>query len=239
MIERKMIGFDRRLNKEWLDAAAALVAEGRPVSEVRERLKQLLSPEQGPEAVEKTLIVLGRLWWRAPQDLVPMQTRALTLLPTVEPKERIAIYWALCMAIYPLFLDTARLTGRLLGLQGEAKLQQLGVRVADLWGDRETIPRAVQRITRSMVQWGVLCDTEQAGVYRQASPIAVKGDLGALLVEGLLLGHTDGGLTREQVDGHPALFPFELGVRPYELRQRSEFEVFRQGVDMEFIRLKK
>lgn len=239
MIQRRLIGFDRRLNKEWLDTAAGLVAEGTSVPELRERLKQLLEPDQGPEAVQKTLIVLGRLWWTAPQDLAPMQSRALSLLPAVGPSERTGIYWALCLAVYPFFLDTARLTGRLLSLQGEVKLQQLEVRMAELWGDRETIPRAVQRITRSMVQWGVLCDTEQVGVYRSAARVGVRGDLGALLVEGLLRGHGNEGLTRDQLDGHPALFPFEVDVRPYELRLRSEFEVFRQGVDMEFIRLKK
>ncbi len=239
MIQRKIIGFDRRLNKEWLDAAAALVAEGRPVPELREQLKQLLAPAQGAEAMQKTLCVLGRLWWTAPKDLAPMQSRALGLLPEVGPSQRIAIHWAMCMAVYPFFLDTARLIGRLLSLQGEVKLHQLEMRIAELWGDRETIPRAVQRITRSMVQWGVLRDTEQVGVYRPTSPVSVTGDLGALLVEGLLRSQTDGGLTSEQVYGHPALFPFEVEIRPYELRQRPEFEVFRQGVDMEFILLKK
>lgn len=239
MTERKMIGFDRRLHKEWLDAAAALMAEGKSSTEVRERLKQLLGPDQGKEAVQKTLIVLGRLWWTAPKDLAPAQARSLSLLPEVGPEERIAIYWALCMAVYPFFLDTARLTGRLLRLQGEVKLQQLEIRMAELWGDRETIPRAVQRVTRSMVQWDVLQDTERAGVYRPAPPVCVKGDLGALLVEGLLRGQPDGGLTGQQLDGHPALFPFEVAVRPYDLRQRQEFEVIRQGVDMEFITLRK
>lgn len=238
MTERKIIGFDRRLHKEWLDAAAALIAEGKSTSELRERLKEILEPYQGPEAMQKTLTVIGRLWWRAPQALAPMQSRALALLPVVGPSERTAIYWALCLAVYPFFADTARLTGRLLSLQGEVKLQQLEVRIAELWGDRGTIPRATQRIVRSMVQWGVLADTQQTGVYYPAPPIPVSGDLGVLLIEGLLRSRQDGGLTSEQVLAHPALFPFELNVRTYELRQRGEFEVFRQGVDMDFVRLK-
>lgn len=239
MTQRTMIGFDRRLDEEWLDAAAALMMEGKSEAEVRERLKRLLGPGQGTEAVQKTLRVLGRLWWRAPQALAPMQSRALALLPDVRPSERVAIHWALCLAVYPFFLDTARLTGRLLSLQGEVKLHQLEVRMAELWGDRETIPRAVQRITRSIVQWGGLRDTERPGVYGPTPKVTVQGDLAALLVEGLLRGQSEGSLTREQLYGHPAFFPFAMEVRPRDLRQRPEFEVLRQGVDMEYVSMKR
>jgi len=68
MMKRGLIGIDRRLDIEWLDAAAALIAQGKAVAEIRERLTQLLAPNQGREATEKTLIVIGRLWWRAPGD---------------------------------------------------------------------------------------------------------------------------------------------------------------------------
>jgi len=84
MMKRGLIGIDRRLDIEWLDAAAALIAQGKAVAEIRERLTQLLAPNQGREATEKTLIVIGRLWWRAPGGLGPMQARALELLPVVE-----------------------------------------------------------------------------------------------------------------------------------------------------------
>lgn len=237
-MQRSLIGFDRRLDKEWLDAVAALMAEGKTEPEVRERLMQFLAPAQAGEALSKTLTVLGRLWWRAPQTLAPMQRRALVLLPQVGPSERIAIHWALCLAVYPLFLDTARFVGRLLSLQGEVKMKQLEVRVAELWGDRATIPRAVQRITRSMVQWGVLRDAGQVGVFRATPQISLKGDLCALLVEGLLRGQAEGGLTREQLYGHPTFFPFEMDVRPYDFKERPEFEVLRQGVDVEMVMLR-
>ncbi|MFZ5823442.1 MAG: hypothetical protein ACOY94_03740 [Bacillota bacterium] len=237
-MQRTIVGFDRRLDLEWLDAAAALMAEGNTEAEVRGRMRQILAVSQGPKALTNTLTVLGRLWWRAPEKLAPMQARALALLPHVEPSERIAVHWSLCLAVYPFFLDTARFAGRLLSLQGEVKMQQLEMRVAELWGARATIPRAVQRITRSMVQWGLLRDSGQVGVFTPAPQIHIKGDLGALLVEGLLRGQPTGGLTREQLYGHPAFFPFEMDVRPYDLRQRAEFQVLRQGVDVEMVTLR-
>jgi len=119
------------------------------------------------------------------------------------------------------------------------KLQQLDLRVGELWGDRPTVPRAVQRIVRSMVQWGVLSDTNRRGVYRASPRRPVEGNLAALLLEGLLHSQgKDGGLTSEQLLGHPALFPFEMNVRPYELMPRPEFTVFRQGVDTDVVMLK-
>jgi hypothetical protein len=129
MTDRNLIGFDRRLDKEWLDAAAAIMAGQAPAG-VRDPLKQLLKPGHGPEGVAKTLAAIGRLWWRAPQAMAPMQERALTLIPEVNPTERMAIHWALCLAVYPFFLDTARLTGRLLGLQDEVKWYQV---ITGIW----------------------------------------------------------------------------------------------------------
>lgn len=238
MIERNLIGFDRRLDREWLDAAASLTMVGLSGSEVRGQLQKLLETSQGTKAAQNTLTVIGRLWWLAPQKLAPMQSRALKLLQSATPGERIAIHWSLCLAVYPLFLDTARLTGRLLSLQGEVKLQQVEVRVKELWGDRGAIPRAVQRIVRSMVQWGVLRDTDRHGIYQPVPPIRVDENVGALLIEGLLRGQKDGSLLGQQLHCHPALFPFEVSVRPYDLRRRPEFEVLRQGVDVEYVMLR-
>lgn len=238
MIERNLIGFDRRLDKEWLDTAASLTMAGLSGSEVRQQLQKLLETSQGVKAAQNTLTVIGRLWWLAPPELAPMQARALKLLQDATPDERVAIYWSLCLAVYPLFLDTAWLTGRLLSLQGEVRLQQVELRVKELWGERGAIPRAVQRIVRSMVQWGVLLDTNRHGVYQPAPSIGVNEDLAALLIEGLLRGQKDGSLLGQQLHFHPALFPFEVAIRPYDLRRRPQFEVLRQGVDVEYVTLR-
>jgi hypothetical protein len=66
----------------------------------------------------------------------------------------------------------------------------------------------------------------------------VQGDLAALLVEGLLRGRGGESLTREQTYGHPSFFPFDMAVSTYDLRQRPQFEVTRQGIDMEMVMLR-
>lgn len=83
--------------------------------------------------------------------------------------------------------------------------------------------------------WSRLRDTERPGVYGPTPKVTVQRDLAALLVEGLLRGQSEGSLTREQLYGHPAFFPFAMEVRPRDLSQRPEFEVLRQGVDMECV----
>ena len=77
MIERNFIGFDRRLDKEWLDAAASLAMAGLSGSEVRQELRKLLETSQGAKAAQNTLTVIGRLWWLAPPELAPMQARGV------------------------------------------------------------------------------------------------------------------------------------------------------------------
>lgn len=103
--------------------------------------------------------------------------------------QRVALHWALLAATYPFFADVATNTGRLLALQGDLTLAQL-TRPMQRWGDRSTMTRAVQRVIRSIVQWGVLSDGDQRGVYvggRQ--PIPVPAPVGELLIEAVLMRH--------------------------------------------------
>ena len=88
-----------------------------------------------------------------------------------------------------------------------------------------------------MVQWGALADTDLKGVYRQIPRrIAVPESLGCLLAESLLI-HEGRGMPVEEVRRHPALFPFELNFTHGALRRSSVFQVDRQGLDEDVVRL--
>ena len=82
------------------------------------------------------------------------------------------------------FRDVAATTGRLLALQGEAALSQIVRRMAESWGERSTVTRAVQRVVRSFVEWGVLAESGDRGVFSPAAKVVVSGDrVGPWLVE--------------------------------------------------------
>lgn len=126
--------------------------------------------------------------------------------------------------------------GRLLMLQGEFTLAHLTRRLVVAWGERSTLERAVQRIVRSMIQWGVLRDTatrgmyEKAAVHRKVSPAVSK-----VLIEALLLDAEETSIPFAQLVGHPALFPFDIDLSAGQVRDAPHFTVHRQGLDSDVV----
>ena len=240
MSNRAVIGFDRRLDIEWLDAVAAYVAAGHNPKTTREKLYEILDGKlaggnKDGSACYKTVNVLSKTWSTVSEDLVPLRDQALTLLPTLSPSERIALHWTMLLAGYRFFGDIADITGRLLSLQGSLTQLQLTRRMRESWGERSTLDRTLRHVVRSMVQWGVIQDTERRGQYSSGTfVVPIHGDLAVLLVEGLLL-NTGMGLPLEQVSGHHTLFPFEMRLSVQEFRSSARLDVHRQGLDVEVV----
>ncbi len=236
------IRLDRRLELEWLDAVAARVAAGEGGEAIRAGLFDLLAGSvrggaRCGSACHKTVGVLFGTWADVPADLRSFRDHAIGVLAAAAPGERVALHWAMLVASYAFFADIARNTGRLLALQGNVALAQITRRMREAWGDRSTVHRATQRVVRSMVQWSVLSDTREHGVYvRSAEPFALCQEPAMCAMEGLLL-HEGRALTVAQAVRHPALFPFALELRIANLRQSPRFEVYRQGVDVDMVSL--
>ena len=243
MSRRSAIGFDRRVDLDWLDAAAAQVAAGRSAGEVRVYLWNLLDGvlegNTSRSARHKTLTVLSHVWADVPSNARGLRDRAAGALVDAAPNERIALHWAMMLGTYPVFTDTATAVGRLLVLQGSFSLAHLTRRLVDGWGERSTVVRAAQRIVRSMVQWGVLVDTGTRGVYeRSTQPKQVRPEIGTVLVEALLVDAEESSLPIDQLVGHAALFPFALNVSADDLRRAPQFEMHRQGLDVDVVGLR-
>jgi hypothetical protein len=243
MTERRSIGIDRRIDLEWLDAIAGQVAKGAEEPAIREAIFALLEGvvtggNKRGTACHKTMSVLSRTWVNVSSETRAIRDRAAHLLPQLTRASRLGLHWALFTATYPFFADVATNTGRLLVLQGNLTLAQLTRRMREEWGDRSTMTRAVQRVIRSMVQWGVLADSDQRGVYAGAKePISVPATVGELLLEALLMRHDGESLPVEQALRHPCFFPFRVELLAHQLRRSPRFDVHRQGLDVDVVTL--
>lgn len=242
MNRRANIGFDRRIDLEWLDAAAAQAVAGAPTDEMRAYLWNLLdgavSGDKHNTARGKTLTVLNHIWGDVPGPAGSLRERAMAQLEGCTPDERLALHWAMMVGTYPVFTDTAAAVGRILTLQGSFTLAHLTRRLVGVWGERSTLERAGQRIVRSMVQWGVLRDTATRGMYDAVPRRRKVGPaVGTVLIEALLVDAEEVSVPLDQLTGHPAIFPFELDVNANHVRGASQFRVHRQGLDSDFVEL--
>ena len=165
------IGFDRLIRLRWLDRAALLAAELRDADKLHQAvLAQLAGELPGVAARRKTANVLTRIWWRVPDEHLPLRDEALAQIKGCTPEERLMYHWGMCLLAYPIFRDVAATVGRLLRLQGVVRQAQVVSRISAEWGNRSTLETAVPRIVRSYVDWGVLVVAEEKGAYRASLP---------------------------------------------------------------------
>lgn len=242
MSRRATIGFDRRIDLDWLDAAAAQTASGASPDELRGYLWGLfdgvLSGDTSNGARGKTVTVLGHIWGAVPPRAAALRRRASARLALCTTEERLALHWAMMIATYPVFTDVASAAGRFLMLQGRFTLALLSRRLTSKWGVRSTLLRAIQRIVRSMVQWDVLQDTSTPGYF--AGPPnrrRVGPEVGLMLLEAVLVDGEQSSFTLGQLLNHPALFPFELSVTADQIRAAPAFRLYREGLDSDVVEI--
>lgn len=239
-MRRKTIGFDRDIDIRWMDAVAERAAGGHTADELRAFVWRMLegqvvghTPHSGRG---KTATVLMHIWGTVPPELEPLRTRALMVIASGSPSDRLAAHWSMAMTTYPFFADVVAATGRLLALQRRASLAQVTRRIAENWGDRSTMTRAARRVIRSIVRWGLLRDTQAGGVYERVPElIRPRGLPAEVLIEALLTRSDSRELPLASISTHPALFPFELKASSGELRLAPGLVVHRSGLDSDVV----
>ena len=234
------VGFSQRIRLDWLDYTANAVLAGNGKDDIaaalRERLREALSVGNDPKrgTREKAVTILTKVWVTVPDGLRPLRDEGLDLLRRANADNRMLTHWCMCMATYPVFGAVAEAAGRLLRLQGTAAAAQVQRRLRERLGERETVARATRRVLRAFVDWHVLVETGEKGIYRGAAKRAVKdGPLAVWVLKACL--STEGvpqppsALLRA-----PRLFPFEIAPpSAAELEASGAFEIVRHGLDQE------
>jgi hypothetical protein len=241
------VGFSQRIRLEWLEYTADLVLAGNSRSAVADALQQLLMDKVsvGGEAERsnrsKTITILTRIWSTAPSELEAFRTRGLELMCQIPPQDRIVLHWGMTAAAYPFWADVAIQVGRLMRLQGAASAAQVQRRMAEHYGQRETVSRATRRVMSSFVDWGMLSRAEEKGIYVLGLSVPVRDPrLVSWLVEATLRAGPNSVAPLRHILANPALFPFRLkAIHPEDLIQSSVgLEVLRQGIDVDLVELR-
>jgi len=234
-----VVGFDRKIKLEWLDALADRVAQDHDPARLRAYLHDILRADHPAETARgKTVTVLMRIWALVPPEHHHIREQAIELLRSVSSRDRVWLHWGMCLMAYPLFNDSATSIGRLLKLQDDFTLGQLHRRLIQSWGERATVNRAYQRVIRSIVDWHTLADTGVKGHFATAPQLTTRSK--KLQVWLLKASHLAQG--KEMVEANalltlPSSYPFKITIGKADLRETNDFAVHRQGLDMDMVEM--
>ena len=246
MTREDQVGFSQRIRLEWLEYAANLVLAGNPrdaiVVALGQRLRETLSVGSDAERGNrnKAITILTRVWVNVPPQLVALRDAGLDFLRHSDANERMLVHWCMCTAVYPFFGTVAEVTGRVLRLQGEVGAAQVQRRLREKFGQRETVARAARRILRLFVDWGVLLETGQHGLYRNAEQRPLDGPaLAVWVARAVLASRANQSQSPAALLRGPHLFPFEITLPAMrDLEACDAIEITRHGLDQDvFVRL--
>jgi hypothetical protein len=240
------VGFRQRIQLDWLERTAQLYMVGLSRGEIEESLHALLENQlsigsdakRGNRAL--TISILLKVWVAVPSGLESLRDDGLELLKRLPLKEHLVVHWGMVMAVYPFFQALAETVGRLLRLQGSVAASQVQMRMREQFGERSTVERATRRTLRCLIDWGVLRETEEKGIYEATTTISVNDTkLAEWLIEASLIASGSASSTLKGITQNPALFPFTTeSINIRGLESHSRLELLRQGLDEDVIMLR-
>ena len=239
------IGFSQRIQLDWLERTASLLLQGHSRGEIQTVLQEMLqgrlsvggTAERGNR--EKAISILLKIWVTVPRELMSFRNDGLAHLNRLPLTEHRAVHWGMTIAVYPFVGAVAETVGRLLRLQGSCVAVQVQRRVREQLGERETVARAARRVLRCFIDWGVLQEAKEKGVYHAAPVRSVRDKkLAAWLIEATLLVNGSNVAPLKAIVQSPSLFPFVVGQLSIgDLEGHDRLEWFRQGLDEEMVML--
>jgi len=113
--------------------------------------------------------------------------------------------------------------------------------VREQYGERDTVSRAARRVLRSFVDWEVLKETSEKGIYTAGLSLAIaQVEVVAWLAEAFLHAHPNGSVALGTVLDSTSLFPFRLSPisAAHLVAVSGRLDVLRHSLDQDLIMLR-
>ncbi len=235
----KNVGFLQYIKKDWLDATMAFYQNGQNIDEIKASLDTLIKYDVPKnEERRKTIDVLTRIWIRIPSKLDSLRLDALNFYDDLDPNERIILHWGMLLLAYPFFRDIVFSIGSLLKIQNNFTSTQLRNRLVSNWGHRTTIIRAMDRIVQSLKNWNILIIDDKS--LKPNSKMMIKNESLCLwFLECVFRTENSDSMLFEKLISSQTMFPFELKIPVYKIKQAKNFEFQIHGMNIEMISFKK
>lgn len=233
-----LVGFDRYVEREWLDQTAAWVVEGKSPNEVHALIDDYLAPYiSGADSKRKTKNSLSGAWVKYDPTTEAFKQQGHALFRSATKDERLAVHYGMLVASYPFFLSSGRILGRLFKLQDEITTTEFNRRVIEIIGDRDSIKRAAARYLQSLSEWGLLQRIGEstfapAKIIRLSNP-----DLITWLYASVLYKGDRDRLTVEDITSDPVWYPFDIPHGYFDYSASGLLTVAHQGVGATLLEL--
>jgi len=234
----KQIGFDRFIKLQWAEDLAWRMRETKDEASLKRiLLEDVLTQLPTHETRRKTSIVLLKAFYRVSPEHAQLRDEAIELLPQVGIKEAKALYWGLMLLAFPVCVDTARHIGQLFDLQGDAPAATVQRRVVETWGQRGSLRSTLNKVVKTMADWGCLELTERKKVLLPAPAIPLEKPASLWLIKVALTVSDTPLVPVEQALKPSICFPFALVVHAQDLRD-EEFVLQRLDGRTEYVGLR-
>jgi hypothetical protein len=230
------IGFDRYVQLDWCGLALEAATESKTSEDVKAQIANVLT---GVESRRKTFDILKRLWLQPLPEFSDFSKRGIDLFRTNGADLVAPLNWGCAMVTYPFFGKTAEITGRLLSIQGDCSIKEVQRRMAEIYGDRDGVARAVSRVLQSQENWGMIERVENGKRLIRKSPISVTNDrVVAWLIEAVLR-YSGKAIPVATLQSVAVIYPFVL-EQPlgYVASNSSTLEVRSEGASNQFVALR-
>lgn len=230
-----LIGFDRYVDIEWCRCALDAAAAQSSIDVVKSQVATMLP---GIESQRKTLDVLKRLSTKPFDHLSDFISRGICIYKRLENDVVLPIVWGASIASYPFFGKSSETTGRLFALQGDCSIKELQRRIAEQYGDRSGIERAVARVLQTQESWQALTRDETVKRVLKLQAVIIDDDeLTAWLIEAAVR-YSGKPVSISSLQSLPVLFPFIL-TRPiaYAVSNSANLTLQSEGPSNQFVAL--
>lgn len=231
-----LIGFDRYVDIEWCRSALDAAATQCSIDDVRNQVATMLP---GAESQRKTLDILKRLSTKPFDHLADFISCGIDIYRRLGKDVLLPLVWGASIASYPFFGKTSETIGRLLTLQGDCSIKELQRRIAEQYGDRSGIERAVTRVLQTQVSWQAIERDESAKRITKLPAILISDpDLIAWLIESAV--HYIGKpISMASIQSLPALYPFDYTQSlPYVVSNSENLLLRSEGPSTQYVTLR-
>ncbi len=220
----KQIGFRRNIYLSWLDATAAMCSETSDDQELRTRLDP---------------IVAINIWINTRDHHPSLREEAVALYAeTSAEHDRIWLHYGLTLLAYEFFRLGMVAIGQLTRYGDTIGTRDLERRLGAEVGQIGGLKNATERLIFSLRNWGLLVDTQKRYAYAPTQRLtATNAAIERWMLQAALAAHPAEDLPFADLVRLPELFPFRFTLSVDDLRQTERFEVHRQGMGWDMVRL--